>query len=247
MKINLKCKIITLCIATAFFSVSCSQSYNSIKRMQKLEEGVSNPTTKEELEAAIKKYEQRATDLATTEAQEGMWYKILGTRYLDEQMYGKAYEAFQKALYFYPNNANIYYYIAVCAGFLANSSLDFEANGGFISNEKKENYLRLSESAYEQALEINPQYYRAMYGLGVLYVFELNECDKAVNYLERFLQTQTKDTNGMFVLARAYYVLGQYDKSIELYDRIIKLNPNQQKTAEAEANKKTVLDVQYSR
>ena len=231
----------------AILTTSCSPSYNSIKRMQKLEEGVANPTTKEELAAAIKKYDQRAIDLATTEAQEGIWYKMLGIRYLDEQMYGKAFEAFQKALNYYPNNANIYYYIALCAGYLANASLDFEANGGLVSAEKKQHYLSLSESAYLQALEIEPQYYRALYGIGVLYVFELDECEKAVPYLERYLQTQTKDTNGMFVLARAYFVLNQYDKAVELYDRIIKLNPNQKKTEEAEANKKYVLDIQYSR
>lgn len=224
---------------------SCSPSYNSIKRMQRLEEGVSNPTTKEELEEAIKKYDKRALDLSITEGQVGMWYKILGTRYLDQQMYGKAFEAFQKAITYYPDNANLYFYIAVCAGYLANSSLDYEAAGQKSQSlEKKMNYLRLSENAYLTALKINPNYYRAMYGIGVLYVFELDESEKAIPYLERFLQTQTKDTNGMFVLARAYYTNYEFDKAIQLYDRIISLNPNAQKTAEAQANKKIVLDAQ---
>ncbi len=226
-------------------SISCSPSYNSIKRMQRLEEGVSNPTTKEELEEAIKKYETRALDLSLTEGQVGMWYKILGTRYLDQQMYGKAFECFQKAITYYPDNANLYFYVAVCAGYLANSSLDYEAAGQKSSSlEKKMNYLRLSENAYLTALKINPNYYRAMYGIGVLYVFELDESEKAIPYLERFLETQTKDTNGMFVLARAYYTNYEFDKAIQLYDRIISINPNAQKTAEAQANKKIVLDAQ---
>ena len=83
-----------VCMAVVLFA-SCSPSYNSVKRMQKLEEGVSNPTTKEELEEALRKYDARAMDLVLTEAQSGMWYKILGTRYLDERMYRKAYEAFR--------------------------------------------------------------------------------------------------------------------------------------------------------
>ena len=37
----------------AFTCVSCGNSYNSIKRMQKMEEGVSSPTTKEELQSII--------------------------------------------------------------------------------------------------------------------------------------------------------------------------------------------------
>lgn len=237
---------IALGLVLILFSLSsCSPSYNSIKRMQRLEEGVSNPTTKEELEEAIKKYDKRALDLSITEGQVGMWYKILGTRYLDQQMYGKAFEAFQKAITYYPDNANLYFYIAVCAGYLANSSLDYEAAGQKSQSlEKKMNYLRLSENAYLTALKINPNYYRAMYGIGVLYVFELDESEKAIPYLERFLQTQTKDTNGMFVLARAYYTNYEFDKAIQLYDRIISLNPNAQKTAEAQANKKIVLDAQ---
>ena len=59
------------CMAAVFLG-SCSPSYNSIKRMQKQEEGVSNPTTKEQLEDALKKYEARAMDLVSTEAQSGM-------------------------------------------------------------------------------------------------------------------------------------------------------------------------------
>lgn len=237
---------IALGLVLILFSLSsCSPSYNSIKRMQRLEEGVSNPTTKEELEEAIKKYDKRALDLSITEGQVGMWYKILGTRYLDQQMYGKAFESFQKAITYYPDNANLYFYIAVCAGYLANSSLDYEAAGQKSQSlEKKMNYLRLSENAYLTALKINPNYYRAMYGIGVLYVFELDESEKAIPYLERFLQTQTKDTNGMFVLARAYYTNYEFDKAIQLYDRIISLNPNALKTAEAQANKKIVLDAQ---
>lgn len=232
-------------VSVLFLSISCSPNYNSIKRMQRLEEGVSNPTTKEELEEAIKKYEKRAMDLSLTEGQVGMWYKILGTRYLDQQMYGKAFECFQKAITYYPDNANLYFYIAVCAGYLANSSLDYEAAGQKSESlEKKMNYLHLCENAYLTALKIDPNYYRAMYGIGVLYVFELDESEKAIPYLERFLQTQTKDTNGMFVLARAYYTNYEFDKAIQLYDRIIALNPNAQKTAEAQANKKIVLDAQ---
>ena len=84
------------CIVAVIFAsavISCGPSYNSVKRMQKMEEGVSSPTTKEELQEAIAKYDQRAMDLVSSEAQVGIWYKILGTRYLDQQMYGKAFDA----------------------------------------------------------------------------------------------------------------------------------------------------------
>ena len=50
----------------------------------------------------------------------------------------------------------------------------------------------------------------------------------------------------MFVLANAYYHLYEFDKAVELYDEIIKINPNAEKTAEAQRNKKQVLDYQYA-
>lgn len=249
MKISLK-KIAALGMTFFILSIlsSCSPSYNSIKRMQKIEEGVSHPTTKEELRQALSKYEKRALDLVTTEAQEGIWYKILGTRYLDEQLYGQAMESFKKAVEFYPNNANLYYYIAVCSGYIAHEkAFDITAGASAMNMAKKEEYLRMSEQAYIQALTIDPKYYRAMYGIGVLYTFELPEDSaKAIPYMERFLETQTKDTNGMFVLARAYYMNGEYEKAAELYDKIISINPNKEKVAEAENNKKIVLDAQHS-
>ena len=84
MKKVLRTAFVAAVVSTALVCVSCGNSYNAIKRMQKMEEGVSSPTTKEELKEAIEKYDRRAIDLATTQAQEGVWYKILGTRYLDE-------------------------------------------------------------------------------------------------------------------------------------------------------------------
>ena len=226
--------------------LSCGQSYNSIKRMQKMEEGVSSPTTKEELKEAIEKYDRRAIDLVTTQAQEGIWWKTLGTRYLDEEMYGQAYECFQKAVNFYPDNANLYFYLAVCAGYIANSTIDWNVEAQGTTQEIKLRYLHVSEESYKQALSIDPKYYRAMYGIGVLYVFALEESDKAIPYLENFLAVQTKDTDGMFVLARAYYDTMQYEKAISVYDRIIELKPNAQKVADAEANKQIVIDALYS-
>ena len=108
------------------------------------------------------------------------------------------------------------------------------------------NYLKLAESSFLTSLEIDSRYFRSMYALGVLYVFQLNDPNSAIPYLERFLEVQKRDTDGMFVLANAYYMTSEFDKAIALYDQIIKINPNEQKTADAQRNKKAVLDAQYA-
>ena len=49
----------------------------------------------------------------------------------------------------------------------------------------------------------------------------------------------------MFVLARAYYSNYQFDKAVELYDKIIATTKSSEKKSEAEANKKVVLNASY--
>ena len=156
-----------LCVLFLLFLSGCKQN-RQVMRLQKLEEGVSSPTTIEELKDAISKYESRVQDIQLAQTQIGIWYKILGTRYVDNKMYGEALDCFKKALEFYPDNQNIHYYVGLCAGYMAKASYDFEGTG---LNSRKENYLRLSEQAYLTAIQIENRYGRALYALGVLYTF----------------------------------------------------------------------------
>ncbi len=232
--------VLCVVLCAVFFS-GCSQN-RYIDRVQQLEEGVSNPTTIPELKEAISKYEKRVVDIVNAQAKTGLWYNILATRYIDSQMYGEALAALQHAVSYYPANQNLYYYIGVCAGYMANASLDFDATG---DTSKRDRYLALAESAYLRALAIDPRYARALYGLGVLYVFEMDKDAEAIPYLETLLTVEKKNYDAMFVLARAYYATGEYEKAIGMYDRVIADSKSAERKADAEANKKIVLDVMY--
>ncbi len=237
------CVAAVFCTAFVFALASCAKSNKTIIRMQHLEEGVSSPTTIDELKSAIKKYEERVADIQLAQSQIGIWYKILATRYLDKKMYGEALKTFEKALEFYPQNQNLYYYVGLCAGYMSHTAMDFDADG---NTEKRMNYLRLSEEAYKRAIEIEPRYARALYGLSVLYVFELGEDEKAIPLLEKLLTIETRNIDAMFVLARAYYVTFEFDKAVAMYDQIISLTKSKERKAEAEANRQTVLDASYA-
>ena len=50
----------------------------------------------------------------------------------------------------------------------------------------------------------------------------------------------------MFVLARAYYMNYDFQAAVDMYDNIIKLSSSDTNKAEAEANKKVVLNALYS-
>lgn len=235
-------KIVFFILTCLFLFSSCGISNKRIIRMQKMEEGVGSPTTIEELKTAIEKYDARIADLQLSQSQVGIWYKILGTRYLDNKMYGEALKAFQSALQYYPDNQNLYYYVGICAGYMSHTALDYNATGNM---EQKYNYLKLAETAYLRAIEIEPRYSRALYALSVLYVYELDEPAKAIPYLERVLDIEKKHTDAMFVLARAYYSTYEFDKAVEMYDKIISVTTSDKKKADAEANKKIVLDASY--
>ena len=237
-----KVKSLILVMASFFILISCGVSNKSVIRHQKMEENVSNPTSIEELKEAISKYQERVADVQLAQSQIGIWYKILGTKYLDNKMYGEALKSFEEALKYYPDNQNLYYYVGVCAGYMSHAALDFNASG---TNEIKYNYLKLAESAYLQAISIEERYVRALYGLGVLYVFELDEPEKAIPHLEKALSVDTKNIDTMFVLARAYYSSYEFDKSVEMYNRIIETTKVEETKNIAEENKKQVLDAVY--
>ena len=230
--------IISICM---LFS-ACDKNKSQAKRMLQLENGVEDPATIEEISSAIEQYEEHIEDILLSTQQTGIWYKLLGTRYLDNQQYGKALEAFQKAIEIYPANQNLYYYAGVSAGWMAKSALDYNVTG---IHEEHDRYLNLAESAYLRAIEIEPQFVRALYGLSVLYVFDMYRAADAIPYLETVLSIEKKHTDAMFVLARAYFLTEQYQKAADMYDMVLKTTTDEKLRKEAENNKKVVLDALY--
>ncbi|MBR6565217.1 MAG: tetratricopeptide repeat protein [Spirochaetaceae bacterium] len=228
-------------LSLVFFSCNGTNA-KTIKRMQALEEGVASPTTEAEIKEAIQKYQTRVEDIALANQQIGIWYKMLGSRYLDNQMYGEALEAFRMATTYYPANQNLYYFVAVCAGFMANQALDYSATG---STAQKFNYLKLAESAYLEAIKLDPKYARALYGIGVLYIFELEEPGKAIPYLETLAEVEKRNVDGLFLLANAYYQTFEFERAMEIYDEIISITTSSEDKAQAEANKRKVLETAY--
>jgi tetratricopeptide (TPR) repeat protein len=131
----------------------------------------------------------------------------------------------------------VHYLIGLSAGTSARSD--------YFSESEAAALFRTAEQAYLRAVEIDERYAKALYGLGVLYVFELERPDEAVPCLERFLDINKSDTDAMFVLARAYYMMENYEAAVGLYDRIIDLTKDPEKKAQADANKQQVMDRWY--
>jgi tetratricopeptide (TPR) repeat protein len=202
--------------------------------------GRGSTTTVEELRRSIALYEARIEQHVRDAAQTGIYWKILATRLADRGLHWEALDALERAAHYYPVDPSLLYQTGISAAMIAKSSL----NAGNAAGEA-ERYYALAESGYLRAINLDENYTRAFYALGVLYVFELDRPEEAIPYLERFLELRSGDMDGMFVLARAYYVTGGYQAALDLYDEILRRTRDADRRMEAERNKQAVMDLYY--
>jgi tetratricopeptide (TPR) repeat protein len=185
----------------------------------------------EELKAGIRKYRAEVDRKVRATQQLGIYYRMLALRYINLQMYQPAYEALEQARAIYPENAVLFYYSAVCAARLSQAQVE---------GARRSEWLERSERLYRRAIALDPDYPGALYGLAILYVFELDRTQEAVPLLEHLLEKQKSNTDALFLLANVYYRLRRPDKALVLYDRLLRLSLPAEKRQEAQANKRRI-------
>jgi len=203
--------------------------------------GNNQRTSITDLKVSIAKYERRMDKHVRDAVQTGVYWKILAVRLQDRGLHGEALEALKRAIHFTPEDPALHYYTGASAGIVAKS---IHLYPGEESGERQR-YFDLAEDAYLTAIELDSSYTRPLYGLGVLYVFELNRPLDAIPYLERCLELSRNNVDTMFVLARAFFMLSRYPEAIDLYDRIINLTKDEQKRNEAQYNRQITMDRMY--
>jgi len=199
--------------------------------------GDNSGTSIADLKASIAKYEKKIEQNVSDAAKTGSYWKILAIRYQDQGLHGEALVALQHAIYYYPLDPTLQYYTGLSAGILAKSAHDIPDS----DSSDRLRYFALAEEAYLRAIELDGNYLPPRYGLGVLYVFELNRPQDAIPHLQRYLEVSRGDVDTMFVLARAYYMLKNYQNALDLYDRIIAITKDPQKKADAQNNRTVLL------
>jgi tetratricopeptide (TPR) repeat protein len=119
------------------------------------------------------------------------------------------------------------------------------ARAEYFSPENQAEHYRVAEAGYRRAIELYERYSKALYGLGVLYVYELDRPAEAISFLERYLNIHNNDIGGMFVLAAARYMIEDYAGAVELYDQILSSTKDREVIINAERNKQQVMDEWY--
>ena len=211
------------------------------RRIREISPRGSTPQTIDGLKEAIALYEAQIELNVKVGAQTGVYWKILAIRLADKGMHQDALAALERAIYYNAEEALLFYRTGESASVVAASSVGFSTDPG----KGREYYYKLSENAYLRAIQLDPLYARPMLGLGILYTFDLNRPAEAVPYLERYQGLMQNDINGMFVLARAYFMTEQFDRAIELYDQIITRTKSPKVKDEAQNNKEFIRNLIY--
>ncbi len=190
----------------------------------------------EEIEEAIRRYRKEVERTVDAAGQVGIYYKMLAIEYMRGGMYGAAYDTLKQAIDIYPENPILFYYSAVCAARMSRAQ---------VLEEDRERWLERSVTLYRRAIDLDPGYSDALYGLSVLYVFELERPEEAEALLETMLTVESKEIEGRFLLAGVYYRLGKLEQALELYKEIESLSEVEKKRQEARDNEKRIEDELY--
>jgi tetratricopeptide (TPR) repeat protein len=200
------------------------------------------PRSIDDLQRAIAAYEELQTQHVKDAAQTATYWKILASRFQDKQMYLEAVNALRRAIEINPDDEALHYLTGLNAASCAKSMYDYdEGAGGRGINASR--YFNLAEAAYLRAIELEPAYTQARYGLAVLYIYELDRPADAVPHLLRYMENRSGDANAMFMLARALYMTGEYSEAVAWYERGIPLTKDDAMRAEAQTNRNFIMDI----
>jgi len=229
--------IVILVITTAVLSLyNCEKQRGGrelAKRISALSSRGGNvPETIEGLREAITLYEDQIERHVRDAAQTGVYWKILAIRFADRGMHRNALEAIERAIQYNPDDPTLFFLAGEYASVVAASTLDFNPAAA----AEREQLINLAQSAYLRSIQLDPVYARPRLGIGILYTFDLDLPEEAITHLERYMQLTSNNIDGMFVLARANFMIENFYAAIELYERIIARTKDATARTEAQNN-----------
>jgi cytochrome c-type biogenesis protein CcmH/NrfG len=164
----------------------------------------------------------------------GVYWKMLAVRYMNGGMYGEAMAALREAVAVYPENPLLFYYQGMCAARLAKAQTENAA--------KQAEMYRTAEDAYRRAIALDPVLVHALYGLAILYIFELERPAEAEPLLKKALEVEKKNWDCWMLLARVYYETRRAEQAVGLYDTILGSGAPEAVRRDAEANRKRIQE-----
>ncbi|RKX91375.1 MAG: hypothetical protein DRP59_07925 [Spirochaetes bacterium] len=209
--------------------VSCSKGDGKTLKSLKSTESADGSTEVSkkriaELEKGIKEYKEEADRTVKAGVEIGIYYRLVGLEYMKLKMYGKAYDNFQKAIEYYPENEVLFYYSGVSLARSAKSVLE---------DDERRRLMQKAVVYYQRAIELNGRYEDVYYALSVLYMFELNRPLDALKAIKKLLNFDPGNIDALFIKARADAVTGNIRDAVDTYNKIIKISKDEKATLKA--------------
>ena len=232
------------CVAGGFCLVmfmSCSRERKQILALAKNYENLDGASWEDrvgDIKKTMRLYENELEQKVKASEFLGEYYKTLAELYMEKKMYGEAVKNLDQAISYYPEKPILFYLAGVCEARTAKS----EQEPG-----TRQERLRKAEAYYKRALSLNRNHGESLYGLSILYIFELNETLSAKPLLERLINNEPSHNDAKFLLARVYVAEGNVEGAVTLYDEIIKKSHTSEQKTVAEENKRAILEGAYGR
>ncbi|MDC7224166.1 MAG: hypothetical protein PQJ60_10530 [Spirochaetales bacterium] len=179
----------------------------------------------DQLKSDIRRVDREVEETIEQVRDRGSYYKLLGLKYMDYEMWAAGVEAFDGALAVYPENSRLHYYRAVCLGqWGINESLP----------SRRQDLFERAEFDYLRAAEQDRIYTSPLWGLAVLYVYEMDRPGEAASVLDRLLQIEPSHEKATLLRAELYKAAGNKMRALELYRKLQVDGKNEEIREEAE-------------
>ena len=134
----------------------------------------------------------------------GVLYQNLGGKYNEKGAWDPAIDALQKALGYGRNTPLVHYQLAIAY-----------ANRGTQIENKDD--IDKAQIHYEKALQMDPNFIEAKYGLAILLFYQKDNRSKALQLMEEITKQKPTFYRARFALGRFYYENKDLNKSLSVY------------------------------
>ncbi len=157
-----------------------------------------------------------------------IWYSV-GKDYMQKERYDDAIRNFKLSLEY--DSTFVLSYLDMGRAYIEKAKKAYEeaktlkqSGDDSLANmavELAKAYLDSAEAAYRQVSIINPKDSRGWQGLGYMYGIVKNDTEKGIEYYKKAIETDPKNYDAMFGLAKLYEKAGQVDLADSLYQTAI--------------------------
>ncbi|MDC7236034.1 MAG: hypothetical protein PQJ58_22620 [Spirochaetales bacterium] len=211
--------IILLLCALFMTALSCKPMRNNdlagrVYEMEQVSEG-EEPEKIKEIRKDINRWEDELNNAITAGKNTARYYRTLGLKFMDYEMYGPARDSFSRGLEITTADARMYYYRAVAVSKLAVSR---------DSLEQREEELAVAEEDYKRAISLDSRYMPPYYSLAILYIYEMNRPFEADPYLDQYLKIERSDGRALLLYGQLLEQMGMTEKAMDQYNTLLSVS-----------------------